>query len=106
MITPNFKHESMKKFGEKLGLPSREISGHMPAGRTAVDVAEDILEFLGDGKPHELEEIANAADLLEEDVKKILDLLMQIGLAKKGVRITNFGFNFLKLPVEEGPKRL
>jgi DNA-binding IclR family transcriptional regulator len=71
-----------------------------PAGRTAVDVAEDILEFLGDGKLHELKEIANAAGLSKKDVKKILDLLTQIGLAKKGVRITNFGSNFLKLLVE------
>jgi predicted transcriptional regulator len=90
----------MRKFGGKLGLPRREIPGHIQAERTAVDVAEDILEFLCDGKLHELKEIANAADLLEKGVKKILNLLAQVGLVEKGMRITNFGSNFLKLPVE------
>jgi predicted transcriptional regulator len=90
----------MRKFEGKLGLPGREISGHMPAGRTAVDVAEDILEFLGDGKLHELKEIANAAGLSKKDVKKILDFFTQVGLVERGMRITDFGFNFLKLPVE------
>jgi len=89
----------MMKFGRRLGFPSRGMFGPMPAGRAAADVAEDILEFLGDGELHEPREISNAVDLSEKDAEKILDFLMQSGLVKKGVRITKSGSIFLELPV-------
>ena len=89
----------MMKFGRRPGFPSREMFGHMPAGRAAAGVAEDILEFLGDGELHEPREIANAVDLSEKEIEKVLDFLVQSGLVKKGVQITKLGSNFLELPV-------
>ena len=89
----------MMKFGRRPGFPSRGLFKPVPAGRAAANVAEDILEFLGDGKLHEPREIANAADLSEKDAEKVLDFLMQSGLVKKGVQITKLGSNFLELPV-------
>lgn len=88
-------------FGRKPGFPGREIYGRMPARRAAADVADEILEFLRPGKLCELGEVAKAVDLPEGEVERILDLLMQINLVKKGVRITSSGRNFLKLPVEK-----
>jgi len=89
----------MMKFGRRLGFPSRGVFGHMPAGRAAADVAEDILEFLGDGELHDPREISNAVDLSEEEVEKVLDFLVQSGLIKRGVKITKSGSIFLELPV-------
>jgi len=89
----------MMKFGRRPGFPSRGMFEPVPAGRAAADVTEDILEFLGDGELHEPREIANAVDLSEKEIEKVLDFLVQSGLVKKGVQITKLGSNFLELPV-------
>jgi len=89
----------MMKFGRRPGFPSRGMFGPVPAGRAAAGVAEDILEFLGNGELHEPREIANAVDLSEKEVEKALDFLVQSGLVKKGVQITELGSDFLELPV-------
>jgi len=89
----------MMKFGRRPGFPSRGMFGPVPAGRAAAGVAEDILEFLGNGELHEPREIANAVDLSEKEVEKALDFLVQSGLVKKGVKITKLGSDFLELPV-------
>lgn len=88
-------------FGRKLGFPGREIYGRMPSRRAVAEVADEILEFLGLGKLCELEEVAKAVDLPEGEVDRILNILTQINLVKKGVQITSSGRNFLKLPVEK-----
>lgn len=96
----------MKKFGRKPGFPSRGMSKQTPAKWSVPDIADEILEFLGDGKTHDPKELANAVGLPEEEVEKVLDFLMQTGLVKKGIRITNPGSNFLKLPIGKwNPKR-
>jgi len=70
----------------------------IPARRAPVDVAEDILKFLGDGELHDLREVAKMVGLPERDTEKVLNFLMQGGFVEKGVRITKSGSNFLKLP--------
>jgi predicted transcriptional regulator len=73
----------------------------MPAKRAAADMVDEILEFLRPGKLRDPEEVAKAVDLPEAGVKRILDILMQINLVEKGVRITSLGRDFLKLPSEK-----
>jgi DNA-binding IclR family transcriptional regulator len=90
----------MKKFGRKPGFPSKGMFKQAPAKRSAANVADEILEFLGDSEVHDLKELANAVGLPKEEAEKVLDFLIQTGLVKKGARITNLGSNFLKLPVE------
>ena len=87
-------------FGRKPGFPSRRVGGRVPARRAATDVVDDIMEFLSPGKLYDLEEVAKAVGLPETEVERILDTLMQINFVEKGVRITNLGRDFLKLPVE------
>ena len=89
----------MMKFGRKSGFPGSTTFGRIPARRALAGVAEEIMEFLGDGKLHDLREVAKMIALSERDTEKILDFLMQGSLIKKGVRITKSGCDFLKLPV-------
>ena len=72
----------------------------MPARRTAAELVDEILEFLRTGKMCDLE-VAKAVNLSEAEVERILDALMKVNLVEKGVRITNLGRDFLKLPVEK-----
>jgi hypothetical protein len=89
----------MMKFGRRPGSPGRRMFGRIIPRHTPADAAEGILKFLGDGKLHDLSEIAKIVDLPERDTEKVLDFLMMGGLVEKGVRITGSGFNLLKLPV-------
>ena len=66
------------------------------ARRTAAEVAADeILEFLGTGRLRDVEEVADAVDLPEDKVEKILDFLARTGFVRKGVQITRLGSNFI-----------
>ena len=76
------------------------------ARRTAADVADEILEFLENGRLRDVEEVADAVDLSEKNVEKILDFLARTGLIRKGVRITYLGSNFTTLPVEKWGRHL
>jgi len=89
----------MMKFGRRPGFPSKGMFGRTPARRTPAGVAEDILKFLGDGKLHDLREVAKRVGLPERDTEKVLNFLMLGGLVEKGVRITDSGSDFLKLPI-------
>ncbi len=74
--------------------------------RTGADVADKILEFLKTGKPRNVKEIADAVDLHDDKLEKVLDFLKQTGLIIKSVQITDSGANFLTLPVEKRKRRL
>jgi DNA-binding IclR family transcriptional regulator len=103
---------------------------HEPTRREATGVAEEILEILRAGEVREYREVAEAADLPEDEVERILDSLARMGFVeknakitnsgldflvrffermgfvKKKVRITNLGHDFLKLPGEEEEEKL
>jgi hypothetical protein len=89
----------MMKFGRRSGFPGSGTFGRIPARRALAGVAEEIMEFLGDGKLHDLREVAKMIALSERDTEKILNFLMQGSLIEKGVRITKSGHDFLKLPI-------
>jgi len=89
----------MIKFGRMPGFPSRGSFETIPAKRTPANVAEGILKFLSDGKLHDSSEVAKMVGLPERDAEKILNFLIQGGLAEKGVQITKSGCYFLTLPV-------
>jgi len=91
----------MMKFGRKQGWPGRVMRKRVPARRTAADVADEILEFLETGRLRDVEEVADAVDLPEDKVEKILNFLTRTGLIRKGVQITHLGSNFAGLPVEK-----
>ena len=97
------------ELGRKPGWPSRVMRKRALARRTTADVAgvaDEILEFLGTGKLRDVEEVADAVDLPEDKVEKILDFLAQTGFIRKGVQITRLGSNFITLPVEKWGRRL
>jgi len=73
----------------------------VPSRRTAADVADEILEFLETGRLRDVKEIADAVDLPENQVEKILNYLARTGFIRKGVQITHLGSNFIRLPVEK-----
>lgn len=89
----------MMKFGRRSGFPGSGTFGRIPARRALSGVAEEIMDFLGDGKLHDLREVAKMVALTERDTEKILNFLTQGSLVEKGVRITKCGYDFLKLPV-------
>lgn len=90
------------RFGRKQGWPGRVMRKRALARHEA----EEILEFLGDGELRNLKEVADAVDLPEGEVEKILDILTRTGFIRKGVQITDLGSNFLKSPVEKRKLRL
>ena len=92
----------MVRFGRKQGWPGRVMRKRALAGHKA----EEILEFLGDGELRNLKEVADAVDLPEGEVEKILDILTRTGFIRKGVQITDLGSNFLKSPVRKRKLRL
>lgn len=77
-----------------------ESSRENPAERTLGEAADEILEFLGNGRVRDLEEIAGTTKLPVKDVERVLAFLTTTDLVKKGFRITPFGIEFLKLPRE------
>ena len=96
----------MVKFGRKPGWPSRAMRKRVPAERMTAGIADEILEFLKTGRPRDVKEAADAVDLPEDKVQKVLDFLTQIGLIRKSVQITDLGSNFLMLPTEKWKRRL
>lgn len=94
------------KFGKESGWLSRMTRKQAPTRRTGADVADKILEFLKTGKPRNVKEIADAVDLHDDKLEKVLDFLTQTGFIIKSVQITDLGSNFLKLPVEKQKRRL
>lgn len=76
------------------------------ARRAGADVADEILEFLGNGRLRDVEEIAEAVDLPVKKVEKVLDFLARTGFIRIGVRITPLGSDFIRLPVERWRRRL
>jgi len=77
-----------------------------PDSRTAADVADEILEFLNNGRLRDVEDVADVVDLPADKVEKILDILTRTGFIRKGVQITDLGSNFIELPVEKLRSRL
>ncbi len=69
--------------------------------RSAADVADEILEFLVNSRLRDVDEIADAVDLPEKKVEKILNILALTGFIRKSVQITHLGSNFTRLPVEK-----
>jgi len=69
-------------------------------------VAEKILEFLKTGEPRDVKEVADAVNLRDDKLEKVLNFLTQTGFITKSVQITDLGSNFLKLPVEKRKRRL
>lgn len=90
----------MRIFGRRPGFPSRRAIEEAPPERTPGEAAEEILEFLRTGEVRELEEIAEGVGLPEEKVEEILDFMVEGGLLKKSVRITELGLELLELPAE------
>jgi len=91
----------MIKSGRRPDWPSRVMGKRVPSRRTAADVADEILEFLETGRLRDVKEIADAVDLPENQVEKILNYLARTGFIRKGVQITHLGSNFIRLPVEK-----
>jgi len=91
----------MTKFGRKQCWPSRVMRKRAPARRTAADVADEILEFLKTDRLRDIKEVADAVDLPEDKVEKVLDFLTRTGFIRKSVQITHLGSNFVGLPVEK-----
>ena len=54
-----------------------------PGRRTATDVADEILEFLETGRMRDVKEVADAVDLPDDQVEKILNYLAQTGFIRK-----------------------
>lgn len=73
----------MMKSGRRPGWPSRVMGKRVPGRRTAVDVADEILEFLETGRMRDVKEVADAVDLPEDQVEKILNYLAQTGFIRK-----------------------
>ena len=96
----------MREFREKPGWPKRVMRKRALARRKAADVADEILEFLETGRLRDVQEVADAVDLPEEKVEKILDFLARTGFIRKGVQITRQGSNFIGLPVERWRRHL
>ena len=94
------------KFGRKPGWPDRVMRKRAPARRTAADVVDEILEFLKTGRLRDIKEVADAVDLPEDKVEKVLDFLTRTGFIRKSVEITDLGSNFIRLPVERWKRRL
>ncbi|MBA7596821.1 hypothetical protein ES703_03811 [subsurface metagenome] len=97
------------ELGRRPGWPGRVMRKRALARRTAADVAgvaDEILEFLGTGRLRDVEEVADAVDLPEDKVEKILNFLTRTGFIRKGVQITRLGSNFITLPVEKWGRRL
>ena len=97
------------ELGRKPSWPGRVMRKRALARRTAAEVAgvaDEILEFLGTGRLRDVEEVADAVDLPEDKVEKILDFLARTGFIRKGVQITRLGSNFITLPVEKWRRRL
>lgn len=92
--------------GRKTDWPGRVMRRRARARRAAADVADKILEFLETGRLRDVEEVADAVDLPEDKVEKILDFLARTGFIRKGVQITRLGSNFITLPVEKWGRRL
>ena len=69
--------------------------------RTVADVADEVLEFLEAGRLRDVKAVADAVDLSEEKVEKILDFLTRTGFIRKGVQITDSGRRILMLPTEK-----
>ena len=78
----------------------------VPGRRTTADVADEILEFLETGRLRDVKEVADAVDLPEDKVEKILNYLTRTDFIRKGVQITRLGSNFIRLPVEKWKRRL
>jgi len=91
----------MMKSGRIPGWPSRVMRKRALVRRTAADVADEILEFLGTGRLRDAEDVADAVDLPEKEVEKILDFLTRTGFIRKGVQITHLGSNIIRLPVKK-----
>ena len=106
LIIPPSNLEFVMEFGRKPGWPSRVMGRRALVRRTAADVADEILEFLENGRLRDVEEVADAVDLPEKEVEKILDILTRTGFIRKGVQITHLGSNFTRLPVEKLRSRL
>ena len=90
----------------KSDWPSRVMRKRVPGRRAAADVADEILEFLENGRLRDVKEVADALDLPEKEVEKILNILTRTGFIRKGVQITRLGSNFTRLPVERWRRRL
>lgn len=103
---PHQNCEFVKKFGRRQGWPARVIGKRAPGRRTASDVADEILELLDNGRMRDVKEVADAVDLPENKVEKILDILTRTGFIRKGVHITDLGSDFIRLPVEKLRSRL
>ena len=102
---PHQNCEFVMKFSRP-GWPARVMSKRAPGRRTASDVADEILEFLENSRLRDVEEVADAVDLPEDKVEKILNFLTRTGSIRKGVQITHLGSNFIRLPVEKWGRRL
>jgi len=96
----------MMRSGRRPGWPSRVMGKRVPGRHTAADVADEILEFLETGRLRDVKEVADAVDLPEDQVEKILNYLTRTGFIRKGVQITHLGLNFIRLPVEKWRRRL
>ncbi len=99
----------MMRSGRRPGWPGRVMRKRALARRTAAEVAgfaDEILEFLGTGRLRDVKEVAEAVDLPDDKVEKILDFLAQTDFVRKGVQITRLGSNFIRLPVEKWGRRL
>ena len=96
----------MMKSGRKPDWPSRVMRKRALARRTAADVADEILEFLETGRLRDVKKVADAVDLPEDKVERILNFLARTGFIRKGVQITHLGLNFIRLPVEKWRRRL
>lgn len=94
------------ELGRRPGWPGRVMRKRALARCTAAGVADEILEFLGTGRLRDVKEVAEAVDLPEDKVEKILDFLARTGFIRKGVQITRLGSNFITLPVEKWGDRL
>lgn len=68
---------------------------HEPAKREAAHVADEILEFLRNGEPRGIREVAETVDLSEGEVERVLDLLGRMGFVRKNAKMTNSGLDFL-----------
>ena len=75
----------MMKSGRRPGWPSRVMGKRAPGRRTATDVADEILEFLETGRMRDVKEVADAVDLPEDQVEKILNYLTRTGFIRKSV---------------------
>jgi predicted ArsR family transcriptional regulator len=88
----------MNTFGRKPGFPSSGMI-ESPARVPAEVVEEKILEFLGTDKSCTLVEIARAVELPENQIKNILDFLVEANMVEKRFGITGFGLRLLEMPI-------